>query len=127
MEFPYAIKRGKAYPIIPITLSRGEFEIRTEALIDSGAVISTFQGELAELLGFELEIGERVYLQGIGGRILGYAHEVDLKVGDKQIRCRVVFSKELISSINLLGREGFFEHFLVSFDERNHKVLLSPK
>jgi len=56
MEFSYAIKRGKAYPIIPITLSHGEFEIRTEALIDSGAVISTFQGELAELLGFELAL-----------------------------------------------------------------------
>lgn len=126
MEFPYVNRRGQFYPIAPVTLRHGTHEIRTEALIDSGAIISTFQGDLAEPLGLVLEQGEKIYLQGIGGRVLGYIHEIDLQIGAEQIRCKIVFSDELISSVNLLGRVDFFEHFLVSFDERNRKVILKP-
>nr|BAL59486.1 hypothetical conserved protein [Candidatus Acetothermum autotrophicum] len=126
MEFPYVNRRGQYYPVVPVTLHHGDREIRTEALIDSGASISTFQGDLAEPLGLVLEQGEKIYLQGIGGRVLGYVHEVQLQIGTEQIRCKIVFSSELISSVNLLGRVGFFEHFFVSFDERNHKVIIKP-
>lgn len=126
MEFPYVNRRGQFYPIVPVTLRHGTREIRTEALIDSGASISTFQGDLAEPLKLALEQGEKIYLQGIGGRVLGYAHTIQLQIGTEQIRCKIVFSDELISSVNLLGRVDFFEHFLVSFDERNRKVILKP-
>ncbi len=126
MEFPYVNRRGQYYPIIPVTLRHGNYEIRTEALVDSGASISTFQGDLAHVLGLALESGEKIYLQGIGSRVLGYTHEVQLQVGTEQMRCRIVFSNELISSVNLLGRADFFEHFLVSFDERSRKLLLKP-
>lgn len=126
MEFPYVNRRGQFYPIVPVTLRHGAREIRTEALIDSGASISTFQGDLAEPLGLALEQGEKIYLQGIGGRVLGYAHTIQLQIGTEQISCKIVFSNELISSVNLLGRVDFFEHFLVSFDERNRKVILKP-
>jgi hypothetical protein len=126
MEFPYVYRRGQFYPIVPVTLRHGDHEVRTEALIDSGAIISTFQGDLAEPLGLVLEQGEKIYLQGIGGRVLGYVHELQLRIGSEQIRCKIVFSSELITSVNLLGRTHFFEHFLVSFDERNRKVILKP-
>ncbi len=125
-EFPYVNRRGQYYPIIPVTLRHGEREIRTEALVDSGATISTFQGDLAEPLGLILEQGERIYLQGISGRVLGYAHKIQLQVGSEQLPCKVVFSNELVSSVNLLGRVDFFEHFLISSDERNHKLILKP-
>lgn len=126
MEFPYVNRRDQYYPIIPVTLRHGDREIRIEALVDSGASISTFQGDLAQVLGLTLEAGEKIYLQGIGGRVLGYMHEVQLQVGMVQMRCKIVFSNELISSVNLLGRADFFEHFLISFDERNRKLLLKP-
>lgn len=126
MEFSYVNRRGQHYPIISITLRHGDREIRTEALVDSGASISTFQGDLAQPLGLTLEAGEKLYLQGISGRVLGYAHEVQLEVGTERIRCKIVFSNELISSVNLLGRADFFEHFLISFDERNRKLALEP-
>lgn len=62
IEFPYVNRRGHYYPIIPVTLRHGDREIRTEALLDSGASISTFQGDLARVLGLTLEAGERTYL-----------------------------------------------------------------
>jgi len=126
MEFPYVNRRGQFYPIVPVTLRHSTRIIRTEALIDSGASISTFQGDLAEPLGLALDQGEKIYLQGIGGRILGYVHTIQLQIGTEQIYCKLVFSNELISSVNLLGRVDFFENFLVSFDERNRKVILKP-
>jgi hypothetical protein len=57
MEFPYVNRRGQYYPIIPVTLRHSNYEIRTEALVDSGASISTFQGDLAHVLGLALEMG----------------------------------------------------------------------
>lgn len=126
MEFPYIQRRDQYYPIIPVNLYHGNREIRTEVLVDSGASISTFHGDLAEPLGVNLETGEKTYLQGISGRALGYVHELNLKVGKVHFQCPIVFSDELISSVNLLGRAGFFGNFLVSFDERNHKLHLKP-
>jgi hypothetical protein len=125
MEFPYINRRGQYYPIVPVTLRHGDHEIRTEALVDSGASVSTFQGDLASVLGLTLEVGEKIYLQGIGGRVLGYAHRVGLTIGSEQILCKIVFSNELISSVNLLGRADFFEHFFITFDERNRKLVLN--
>ena len=124
LEFPYVRLRGQSYPILPVTLSHQGREIRTEALVDSGASISTFHGDLASALGLTLEAGERIYLQGIGGRALGYIHRVQLRIGPISFPCRIVFSDELISSVNLLGRVDFFERFLVSFDERHQKLIL---
>jgi len=80
---------------------------------------------LASVLGLTLEVGEKIYLQGIGGRVLGYAHRVGLAIGSEQILCKIVFSNELISSVNLLGRADFFEHFFITFDERNRKLVLN--
>lgn len=97
-EFPYVNRRGQYYPIIPVTLRHGEREIRTEALVDSGASISTFQGDLAEPLGLALEQGERIYLQGISGRVLGYVHEIQLQVGAEQLRCKIVFSTSSLAA-----------------------------
>jgi len=124
LEFPYIRLRGQSYPIVPVTLSHKDREIRTEALVDSGASLSTFHGDLASALGLTLEAGERIYLQGIGGRALGYIHRVQLKIGVISFPCRIVFSNELITSVNLLGRADFFERFLVSFDERNQRLTL---
>jgi hypothetical protein len=46
LEFPYVNRRGQSYPIVPVTLYHRDREVRTEALVDSGASISTFQGDL---------------------------------------------------------------------------------
>src|SRR5262245_46083957 len=49
-QYPYVRFHGKFYPLIPITLSRGEKSVNTFALLDSGASISVFRPEIAEAL-----------------------------------------------------------------------------
>ena len=123
-EFNYLKKNNQYFPVINVVLQGPK---RTEiftALIDSGASFSVFRPEVAEVLGIQIEKGKQIYLEGIGGRILGYIHEVNLAIGKKFFKCKIVFSKELTISFNLLGRNNFFKPFIISFFEKSKKVIL---
>jgi hypothetical protein len=124
IKFKYAARRDREFPLIPITLIKENVEIDTDALIDSGANISVFREEIAECLEIVIEDGEEILLQGLGGRIVGYIHELKVRVDDEEFPCKVVFSKELTVGLNILGREGFFEYFQVTFNERGKEVIL---
>jgi hypothetical protein len=124
IKFKYAARRDREFPLIPITLIKENIEIDTDALIDSGANISVFREEIAECLEIVIEDGEEILLQGLGGRIVGYIHELKVRVEDEEFPCKVVFSKELTVALNILGREGFFEYFQVTFNEKGKEVIL---
>ncbi len=123
-EFSYFEKDGQYFPIIEIKLKGLKKGIIVNALIDSGASFSVFRSEIAEELGIILEKGKKIYLTGIGGRILGYIHEVPVSLSSKKFRCKIVFSPEFNVSFNLLGRDNFFLPFIISFLERNKKVVI---
>ncbi len=124
IKFKYATRKDRKFPIIPITLIKESIEIDIDVLIDSGANISVFREEIAECLEIVIEDGEEILLQGLGGRIVGYIHELRVRVDDEEFPCKVVFSKELTVGLNILGREGFFEYFQVTFNEGAREVIL---
>lgn len=123
-EYPYILKRGIYYPIIPLKLKHRNLDLTTDALIDSGANVSVFQSSIADYFGINIFEGERISLQGIGGRILAYIHTIDFEVGDHSFSSRIAFSREMIHHINILGRDDFFSHFIITFDEIARKVIL---
>ena len=122
--FPYIRKNVNFYPAIDVKLIGPKDTIVVKALIDSGASFSVFRSEIAEQIGIEVERGKKLYLEGVGGRILGYIHKVPVKVGNKRFQCSIVFSREFTVSFNLLGRDNFFSKFLVTFDEQGKKIIL---
>jgi hypothetical protein len=124
IEFPYLEKDGQYFPIVEVTLRKGKKLIRIKALVDSGASFSIFRSEIAQELGVDLEKGKKIYLVGIGGRILGYLHKVSLSLGNKTFLCKVVFSSEYNVSFNLLGRDNFFLPFIISFIEKKRKLII---
>lgn len=124
IKFPYSYRRQRLFPIIPVTVIIGSYEVATDALVDSGANISVFRQEIGECLGLEIESGEETLLQGLGGRVIGYIHEVTMRVEQVSFSCKVVLSRELTVGVNILGRQDFFESFKVTFDERNKEVIL---
>jgi hypothetical protein len=124
--FPYLRKGSQAFPIVDVTLSGPTQRLTVKALVDSGASLSVFRAEIIDYLGIALNRGTRVYLEGIGGRILGYRHRVQATVGATRFALSVVFSRELTVSFNLLGRDNFFEHFRITFDERRQLIHLEP-
>lgn len=123
-EFYYLEKDGQYFPIIEVKLKSHKNELIVKALVDSGASFSVFRPEIAQELGLDLEKGKKIYLTGIGGRILGYLHKVSVSVGNKNFICKIIFSSEFNVSFNLLGRDNFFTPFIISFFEKNKKLLL---
>jgi hypothetical protein len=124
VHFPYRLRRQHLFPIIPVTLSHQKRIFRTEGLLDSGANFSLFSAGIAEYLDISLETGKPIDLVGIGGRIRGYRHIVDLAIESVSFKAVIVFSAEFTSAFNLLGRDNFFEQFRVTFDERGKSVIL---
>ncbi len=124
LTFPYVRKGDQHFPVVDVTLATSNQSLTIKALVDSGASFSVFRAEVLDYLGLPLERGARVYLEGIGGRILGYRHRVAARLGEVRFPLTVIFSQELAVSFNLLGRDNFFRQFLVTFDERQHTVRL---
>lgn len=85
---------------------------------------AVFRQEIAKYLGINIFKGRKIYLTGIGGRILGYIHTLQIMVGSEAFWTKVVFSPEFNVSFNLLGRDNFFEPFVISFHEKARKIIL---
>lgn len=122
--FPYVEKEGRSYPLIDVMLHGAKDSLQVKALPDSGASFSIFRPEIADFLGIPIEAGKQMYLEGVGGRILGYLHLLKVEVGSKKFPCKIVFSREFTVSLNLLGRDNFFEEFLITFDEQRRQIVL---
>ena len=122
--FSYLEKDGQYFPVIVISLRHRKKTIRINALVDSGASFSVFRPEIAQYLVIKMERGKKLYLTGIGGRILGYLHTLTAAVDKKTFRLKIVFSPEFNVSFNILGRSNFFLPFFITFNERGKKIIL---
>lgn len=115
---------GQHFPVIPLKLYFQNKIADSSALVDSGATISIFRTDVAEYLGISVEKGEEIYLGGVGGRIKGYVHTLEVEIADKKFVCPVVFSHEYLVSFNLLGRDEFFKLFKIIFEENKNLIKL---
>lgn len=123
--FPYRNDTsGNSFPVIPLSLEFAAKKKEFFALIDSGATVSIFRSEVAESLGINIEKGKEIYLGGVGGRIKGFLHRLTIEVAGKRFVCPIVFSRDYLVSFNLLGREGFFKRFRITFEEKKNYLKL---
>lgn len=123
-EFPYLKQGSRYFPVVDITLKYKKSEITLKALVDSCATHSVFRHEVADYLGLAFTKGKPLHLEGISGKILGYMHTLTMVIGGKSYRNKIIFSKELKVSFNILGRDNFFEPFLITFCETDKKVII---
>ena len=124
--FPYRTDTsGNTFPVVPIALEYAGKKREFVALVDSGASISVFRGEIAEILAIPIENGEETFLGGVGGRIKGYIHRVKVEIAGKRFVCPIVFSYEYLVSVNLLGRQEFFKKFRIIFEEQKRRIILN--
>lgn len=121
--FPYQRWNGLYLPMVPV-LIRG-LHTHVDALVDSGARTSVFRSEIAEALKIHLRRGRREKVEGFGGVITTYQHELDVEVADFKFPCKISFCHGADIQFNVLGRDNFFEKFLITFDERRKRVTLS--
>jgi hypothetical protein len=117
----------KVTPSIPVTLL-GEGKIPTNALIDSGADISVIARSAAKTLGLGLDGPKRV-ARGIGGKVESVNTEVPIAVEqDGERHVLTIPVKVMLGEHNLpmlLGRAGFFDRFVITFDQPKGLVSLA--
>lgn len=106
---------------------------RFEAIVDSGSPVCLFHADIGKQMGLKPEDGKADELGGVVGGSKGtaYFHKIKLKVMADIIPITAGFSPQL-SVAAILGRHGFFENFIVTFDpcskppglrvERVHRV-----
>ena len=110
-------------PLITVVLRKNEKKRKLFALVDSGADACLFPPDVAEILEIDIKKGERADFVGIGStKTTFYFHEVEILLGEYQVKTKVGFSTSAIGVGGVLGQQGFFEHFLVSFDHKNRYV-----
>jgi len=87
---------------------------RFEAIIDSGETRCMFHADIGRFLGLDLTAGHRERTQGIGGPEETWIHQVSLFIPGGPVTIFAAF-KENLPVAGLLGMNGFFEHFNVTF------------
>ena len=118
MNFPYIFLEGRYLPIVPLEL-KGEEWIELHAFVDSGASYSIFHADIAEILGIEYTKGEKSFMTvGDGAQIPVYIHNINVRFNEKEFTAKIGFSNKLGIGFDILGREGFFDRFVVCFDDR---------
>jgi hypothetical protein len=96
---------------------------RFDAIIDSGASQCIFHASIGRAIGLEIEKGEKVSTNGIQGPAPVYLHDISLYAPGGIIFTRAGFSDELPIA-GLLGMEGFFQNFRITFDPTTLRVEL---
>jgi len=116
-------------PSIPVNLSGDGSKYQFMALIDSGADISVIPKEVAELLGLNLD-KKKEEARGIGGIVPAIQTSINIEIGKPHEMYNLnIPVKVILSNIDeeipiLLGRVGFFDKFIITFDQKEEKIIL---
>ncbi|MFH1650002.1 MAG: hypothetical protein ABIA93_05615 [Candidatus Woesearchaeota archaeon] len=117
-------------PFISVKTRSGEGRpVEVDALVDSGSDSPVIPFELAEVARLNLN-GEKAMTRGIGGSIPVIASSISIEVegGHErptlQLPVLVVTDKALKIPF-ILGRNGFFEHFHITFRQNEQRLTLT--
>ena len=111
--------QGRYAPIVYLQAWTGNRWLYLQAYVDSGASWSIFHVDVAQLLGIKLNRVKRRYVSLGNGSVLP-VHLARLKVrfAGEEFTVPAGFSDALRMGFNLMGRAGFFDRFLMCFNDR---------
>lgn len=135
MKFPYVKLRHKdphqkyiLAPWIPINFQAHDENYEIFALVDSGADFCIFDKGVAQFLHINIESGKLLKTGGLSGNSdVYYFDNIWMTVGGHQIKVIAGFVPGNLadgSISGILGRQGFFEYFKVTIDEKNKVIEL---
>lgn len=135
ISFPYAtekVERGFVFrPKIPITLSSSEKSLETLSLVDSGSDVTVVPLGIAEFLGIDTS-GKVSSVSDFHEKKVEMAYSfVNLKIekGDSvfhimQMPARIPLKEEDQPDGVILGRDGIFREFDITFEENARRIVL---
>ena len=87
--------------------------------MDSGASWSVFHVDVAQLLGIKLNKPKRRHVSLGNGSVLPiYLAHLKVRFAGEEFTVPAGFSDALRMGFNLMGRAGFFDRFLMCFNDR---------
>ena len=118
--FPYLKDAfGRHAPIVYLQVWTGNRWLYLQAYVDSGAAMSIFHADVATLLGLKLPRLKRRHMSlGNGARLAVYVAQVQVRFAGREFTVPIAFSDVLTIGFNLLGRAGFFDRFVIAFNDR---------
>lgn len=116
-------------PQVPITLV-GKEVIVAMAILDSGADTCVISKNMADKLGLSFIVSKE-FSRGIGGRVDSAGSKMILVIQQGQERYRFNIPVTIILKSGefpvLLGQEGFFDKFIITFDRKEESFWLKKK
>jgi hypothetical protein len=134
MKFRYTEIRNHQDPTRPfhrpyliVRLTHGTKHKDIIALVDSGADLCLFHSDIGKLLGIDVQSGSELAFHGVSGaKAIAYLHRITIAVRDmNSISLDVGFTDSMAVGTGLLGQQGFFEQFQISFrlESRGFEIL----
>lgn len=124
MKFNYVEFEGKYLPVIPIKV-KGKEWVEFKAFVDSGAGYSVFKASAAEILGFDIEKGNKEFVKiGDGSFIEVFTFRLPVSIADKEFEAKIGFSHSLGIGFHIIGRQDIFHNFKICFNETEKTVEL---
>lgn len=115
-------------PHIRFAVRRQHQTVTLFGLIDSGCDVCLFPRHVAESLALPLRDGTRAYVRGIDNRLTRfYFHRIALLVGKYHTSIMAGFAEGEIGTTALLGQEGCFSQFLITFNYAERWIDLVPR
>lgn len=86
-----------------------------------------FDASICEALGLVLEEGIQVELGGVQDpKYKAFLHDIVYELDGKKYSATVAFVRNIRMGYQILGRNGFLDHFKLSIDHKNKKFSLDP-
>lgn len=127
VEFPYMKDRhGHHAPIVYLQAWTGNRWVYLQAYVDSGASWSVFHLDVAQLLGIKLNRAKRHnVVLGNGNELPIYLQRIKVRFAGVEFLAPAGFSDALHTGFNLIGRAGFFDRFLMTFNDRARLLIVT--
>ena len=118
---------GRYAPIVYLQAWTGNRWLYLQAYVDSGASWSVFHLDVAQLLGIKFRQAKRRYVSLGNGAVLPiYYQKIRIRFAGQEFLAPVGFSDALHMRFNLMGRAGFFDRFLMTFNDRARTLIVTP-
>jgi hypothetical protein len=102
-----------------------------DARVDSGSSFCVFGRQWADLMGLDWEAGEPLEISTAAGTFYAHLHEVTIQLLDFKWTAWVAFAEwdtmPPSPARDVLGLNGFFDHFLLAIDDTAEMIYLEPR
>ena len=111
---------------IPTTLEYGNQTTSLMAKVDTGAHYCLFKREIGERLGINVDAGDPIILDSLGGPVEAFGHEVALQTLNLTFYSLVYFAKYPHLRRNILGSVGWLRNVYLGVVDQDEMVYLAP-